>query len=117
MSEKNKVIVVGGGLCGTLLAIRLRQRGFETLLFEKRPDMRKEEISAGRSINLALSNRGLRALEMIGLREKAKEITIPMKGRNAARPGGQFAPFALQRPTGRPHQFHFQGRPQFHALR
>ncbi len=81
MSEKNKVIVVGGGLCGTLLAIRLRQRGFETLLFEKRPDMRKEEISAGRSINLALSNRGLRALEMIGLREKAKEITIPMKGR------------------------------------
>lgn len=68
-------------MCGTLLAIRLRQRGFETLVFEKRPDMRKEEISAGRSINLALSNRGLRALEMIGLREKAKEITIPMKGR------------------------------------
>ncbi len=76
-----KVAVVGGGLCGTLLAIRLKQRGFTVAVYEKRPDMRKADISAGRSINLALSNRGLKALELIGLRDKVDQLTIPMKGR------------------------------------
>lgn len=74
-------VVVGGGLCGTLLAIRLKQRGIQTEIYEKRADMRREDISAGRSINLALSNRGLKALKMIGLHEEAQKITIPMKGR------------------------------------
>ncbi len=82
MSEKGKnVAVVGAGLCGSLLALRLKQLGYEPVLFEKRPDMRSTDISAGRSINLALSNRGLKALELVGLSDKAKSITLPMKGR------------------------------------
>ncbi|TVR78690.1 MAG: FAD-dependent monooxygenase [Saprospirales bacterium] len=79
--SNHKIVVIGAGLCGSLLAIRLKQRGFDVELFEKRPDMRKAKISAGRSINLALSNRGLKALKMIGLEEKARKITIPMRGR------------------------------------
>nr|MBS0036574.1 FAD-dependent monooxygenase [Saprospiraceae bacterium] len=80
-NSEHPVVVVGGGLCGTLLAIRLKQRGHHTVLYEKRADMRLTDISAGRSINLALSNRGLKALELIGLRNKVLSLTIPMKGR------------------------------------
>ncbi|MCB0642290.1 MAG: NAD(P)-binding protein, partial [Phaeodactylibacter sp.] len=61
--KKEKVIIVGAGLCGTLLATRLVQRGYQVSLHEKRPDMRLEEVDAGRSINLALSARGLMALD------------------------------------------------------
>lgn len=75
------VIVCGAGLCGTLLAIRLAQRGHQVELFESRPDLRKTDISAGRSINLALSNRGLRALRMVGAEEEVRKELIPMHGR------------------------------------
>ena len=61
MATKQKITIVGAGLCGTLLAIRLGQRGYDVELHEKRGDMRKETMSAGRSINLALSPRGLMA--------------------------------------------------------
>jgi len=79
--KKNNVVICGAGLCGTLLAIRLAQRGVNTTLIEKRPDMRKATVAAGRSINLALSNRGLRALELIGIKEEVLKSCIPMKGR------------------------------------
>lgn len=79
--NNQKIIVVGAGLCGTLLAIRLAQRGFQVSLHEKRPDMRKAEVEAGRSINLALSSRGLMALERVGLKEAILKECIPMKGR------------------------------------
>lgn len=75
------IVIVGAGLSGTLLAVRLAQRGFPVELYESRPDMRKTEISAGRSINLALSDRGLRALEMIGVHEDVIRGLIPMEGR------------------------------------
>lgn len=78
---KDKIIIVGAGLCGCLLAIRLAQRGYQIKLYEKRPDMRVGSGDAGRSINLALSDRGLRALDMAGLKEKVLENTIPMRGR------------------------------------
>ena len=78
---KDKIIIIGAGLCGTLLAVRLAQRGYEVKLFEKRPDMRTEDMDAGRSINLALSNRGLQALERIGLKEEILKECIPMQGR------------------------------------
>ncbi len=81
MKSKLPVIVIGAGLSGTLLAIRMAQRGHEVVLFEKRPDMRKVDISAGRSINLALSNRGLKALRLIGLEREMLDLTIPMYGR------------------------------------
>lgn len=88
MSEKDQVIVVGAGLAGSLLATGLASRGFRVRLFEKRADMRKIEMAAGRSINLALSHRGLIALEKIGLAEEMLEIAIPMKGRFIHTPDG-----------------------------
>ena len=80
--EKGKhVLIIGAGLCGSMLALRLAQRGFQVEVYEGRPDLRTNDISAGRSINLALSNRGFQALRMCGVEEKAREICIPMKGR------------------------------------
>jgi kynurenine 3-monooxygenase len=76
-----KILVIGAGLCGTLLAVRLAQRGYQVELHEKRPDMRKTSMIAGRSINLALSNRGLKALRLIGMEEQVQEACIPMPGR------------------------------------
>jgi kynurenine 3-monooxygenase len=75
------IIIIGAGLCGSLMALRLAQRGYHVRVYEKRPDMRKVSISAGRSINLALSDRGLRGLEMVGLKEEALKLVIPMMGR------------------------------------
>jgi kynurenine 3-monooxygenase len=79
MSEK--ITIVGGGLSGSLLAIYMAKRGFEVNLFERRPDMRKASIYQGRSINLALSTRGLNALAKIGLDKQILEDAIPMYGR------------------------------------
>lgn len=78
---KKDVIIVGAGLVGSLLSIYLSKRGYKVRMFERRPDMRKEKISAGRSINLALSDRGLLALERVGLANEIKKIAIPMHGR------------------------------------
>ncbi|MBI1184976.1 NAD(P)-binding protein [bacterium] len=77
----SKVCVVGAGLVGSMLATRLAQRGFQVDLYERRVDLRKHDISAGKSINLALSDRGLRALEMVGAAEAMRKISIPMHGR------------------------------------
>ncbi len=75
------IIISGAGLCGTLLALKLSKRGHRITLLEKRGDLRHEAVAAGRSINLALSDRGLAALDLVGLREKALSISIPMLGR------------------------------------
>lgn len=76
-----RIAVVGAGLCGSMLAISLAQRGFNVSLYEKRMDLRKEIEDGGRSINLALSDRGLKSLRMIGLEEEARKLCIPMLGR------------------------------------
>ena len=82
MKSKNEnILIIGAGLCGSLLSLRLAQRGYKVAIYESRPDLRKVAISAGRSINLALSDRGLKALRLCGVEEKAREICIPMKGR------------------------------------
>lgn len=73
--------IVGAGLVGSLLAIYLAKRGNKVSLFERRKDMRKGNAEAGRSINLALSNRGIRALDEVGLAEQLKRVAIPMNGR------------------------------------
>lgn len=78
---KNKVVVIGAGLCGSMLALRLAQRGYEVSLREKRNDMRRVEYEGGRSINLALSDRGLKALRLVGLEEEARKLCTPMLGR------------------------------------
>lgn len=84
-----KIIIVGAGLSGTLLALRMAQRGFKVALYEKRSDMRKGMEDAGRSINLALSARGLMALESAGLKEKILKECIPMRGRKIHPLGGE----------------------------
>jgi len=78
---KKEIIIAGAGLVGSLLSIYLAKRGYKVSIYEKRHDMRKETMTAGRSINLALSDRGLLALERVGLVEEIKEISIPMTGR------------------------------------
>ncbi len=80
-STSHKITLVGAGLNGPLLAILLIQRGFAVEIFERRPDMRSVRMSAGRSINLALSTRGIHALQQAGLWERMRGIIIPMKGR------------------------------------
>lgn len=79
--KKEKVIIVGAGLSGSLLAIYLAKRGIECEIYEARGDMRKETMSAGRSINLALSNRGIAALKEVGLDEYMLAEAVPMFGR------------------------------------
>ena len=81
MNKKDQILIIGAGLCGSLLSLRLAQRGYKVTVYESRPDLRKTAISAGRSINLALSDRGLKALRLCGLEVAAKEICIPMFGR------------------------------------
>lgn len=81
MKTKENILIIGAGLCGSLLALRLAQRGYKVTVYESRPDLRTTDISAGRSINLALSDRGLKALRLAGVEEKAREICIPMYGR------------------------------------
>jgi kynurenine 3-monooxygenase len=76
-----KIIVVGSGLVGSLLSIYLVRRGHQVEIYERRPDMRKNRISAGRSINLALSDRGWRGLEGVGIADEVKKVALPMSGR------------------------------------
>ncbi|HSE49144.1 MAG TPA: NAD(P)/FAD-dependent oxidoreductase [Terriglobales bacterium] len=81
MTAKPQITLVGSGLAGPLLAIELKKRGHAVQLFERRPDMRKVKVPAGRSINLALSTRGIHALRAAGVWEEMQRIIIPMRGR------------------------------------
>ena len=78
---KDRIILVGAGLVGSLLSILLRQRGFDVEVYEKRSDPRKSSVGQGRSINLALSHRGIRTLKMAGVYDRVASMLIPMKGR------------------------------------
>ncbi len=79
--SKQKVIIIGAGLSGSLLSLYLAKRGIETAVYESRGDMRLEEMSAGRSINLALSDRGIAALKEVGMDEYMLKEAVPMYGR------------------------------------
>lgn len=81
MTNKTSITIVGAGLVGSLMSIYLAKRGFEVVVYERRPDMRQVEIPAGRSINLALANRGIDALEKAGLMDEVNKHLIPMRGR------------------------------------
>ncbi|MEJ7701516.1 MAG: FAD-dependent monooxygenase [Pyrinomonadaceae bacterium] len=78
---KQKVIIIGAGLSGSLLAIYLAKKGIEADVYESRGDMRKTETAAGRSINLALSDRGIAALREVGMDEYMLAEAVPMHGR------------------------------------
>lgn len=79
--SSSKIVIIGAGLTGSLLAIFLAKRGFTVEIYEKRPDIRKSSPETGRSINLALSHRGLRALQEAGIDSKILQKAIPMYGR------------------------------------
>ena len=79
--SKKETVIIGAGLVGSLLSIYLSKRGYNVKIFERRADMRKQEMVAGRSINLALSDRGIKALEEVGLMDEIRKICIPMHGR------------------------------------
>ena len=81
MNRERKVVIIGAGLVGSLTAIILSQRGYKVDVYESRPDMRKQKTDGGRSINLALSSRGWRALKLAGIEDEVRKMVIPMKGR------------------------------------
>lgn len=78
--EKKNIAIIGSGLVGSLLAIYLKRYGHQITVFDRRPDIRNVEFS-GRSINLAMSNRGWNALKAVGIEEEIKEIAIPLDKR------------------------------------
>ncbi|MHB2021204.1 MAG: FAD-dependent oxidoreductase [Candidatus Xenobia bacterium] len=94
--------IVGAGLAGALLATRLAKQGYEVELYERRQDLRRHEVPRGRSINLALSTRGLSALEEAGLREEVLKQAIPMYGRMIHDEQGNTS---LMRYSIHPHEF------------
>ncbi|MBV1854133.1 FAD-dependent oxidoreductase [Catellatospora tritici] len=79
--KSKEIAVVGAGLAGCLLACFLARRGYTVHLYERRPDPRTGKVERGRSINLALSERGLDALRRIGLDETVMADALPMRGR------------------------------------
>ncbi|MEO9660304.1 MAG: NAD(P)/FAD-dependent oxidoreductase [Maribacter dokdonensis] len=78
--EKKNIAIIGSGLVGSLLAIYLKRYGHKITVFDRRPDIRNIEFS-GRSINLAMSNRGWNALKTVGIEEEIKKIAIPLDKR------------------------------------
>ncbi len=80
-SQPDSVTIIGAGLAGTLLAILLARRGLKVAVYERLPDMRREIIPAGRSINLALADRGIAAMEEADVMQQVLPLLIPMPGR------------------------------------
>lgn len=80
-TETKHIVIMGAGLVGSMHAIYLARRGYQVSVYEQLPDIRKEAISAGRSINLALANRGIDALDRLGLMDQVSSLLIPMQGR------------------------------------
>jgi kynurenine 3-monooxygenase len=90
-----KFVLIGSGLAGGLLAAYLGRRGYDVDLYERRADPREGNIVAGRSINLAISTRGIHALEQLGIADEALQHAIPMRGRMIHDKSGalHFAPY------------------------
>jgi kynurenine 3-monooxygenase len=93
--RQQAVNIVGGGLAGALLAVLLGRRGIPVDVFERRPDPRDHAATSGRSINLALAARGLRALEQAGLLEQVRPTLLPMRGRMIHDPEAHSTPRLL----------------------
>jgi kynurenine 3-monooxygenase len=81
MQQEKTATVIGAGLVGSLWAVYLSKAGYKVTLYERRPDIRQAEITAGKSINLALSVRGWTALDTVGVGDEIRKIAIPMYGR------------------------------------
>lgn len=72
---------MGAGLVGSLLSMYLKKHGYQVTVYERRPDFRKSGNYGGRSINLAISERGWKGLAGVGLEQAVRELAIPMPGR------------------------------------
>jgi len=103
MTADKSFTIVGAGLVGSLLSIYLAKRGYMVTVYERRPDLRKNRMSAGRSINLALSDRGWRGLEGVGIDDEVRKIGIPMKGRTIHNLDGKIT----FQPYGKDHQANY----------
>lgn len=88
MSAREPIDILGAGLCGSLLSVMLARRGYPVRIRELRPDPRNTEAAAGRSINLALSARGIRALKHAGVFDRIEHLLLPMRGRMIHEVGG-----------------------------
>lgn len=104
------ITVIGAGLAGTLWSIMLARRGHRVRLHERQDDMRRVQVEAGRSINLALAARGMRALELAEVMERAQAELVPMPGRMLHDLDGEltFVPYG-QRPDEVIHSVSRQG--------
>tara|TARA_B100000989_G_scaffold86455_2_gene62164 strand:+ start:4568 stop:5923 length:1356 start_codon:yes stop_codon:yes gene_type:complete len=93
-----RVAIVGAGLVGSLWARMLGNRGYEVVVYERRPDPRKGPLHGGRSINLALSHRGWKALEIAGVADEVRNIALPIQGRRMHAVDGTrtFQPYGLE---------------------
>ena len=89
MSER--VTIVGAGLGGSLLSVLLGKEGASVSVYDRRPDPRGERQVRGRSINLAISTRGIHALEQAGLAKRVLEESVPMRGRMIHSQAGDLA--------------------------
>lgn len=98
MNRHKHIAIVGAGLVGTLLSTYLARRGYRVSVFERRADLRKKGSDEGRSINLALSTRGIKALEELGLISRVRDLAIPMHGRMIHDTAGNltFLPYGKQ---------------------
>lgn len=97
MSEQRRITIVGGGLAGPLLACLLADDGNEVHILERRGDPRAAGYEGGRSINLALSARGLQALDRVGLQQDVLATVVPMRGRMMHDTNGRtaFSPYSV----------------------
>lgn len=77
----NNVVIVGAGLAGSLMAIYLARHGYQVDVYERRPDLRTEAGERCRSINMTLAERGLRALDEVGILQQVLDLTVTVKGR------------------------------------
>ena len=91
----NNITIVGAGLSGTLCALYLARRGYKVDLFESRPDVRNSSVDYGRSINLALSCRGITGLKAMDLMDEVQHIIVPMRARAIHEANGEvhYQPF------------------------
>ncbi|WP_425422551.1 FAD-dependent oxidoreductase [Phaeodactylibacter xiamenensis] len=95
---KDRILIVGAGLVGSLWAVLLAKRGYQVDVFELRDDPRKAGFKGGRSINLAMSDRGWKAMERAGIKDTIRQQAIPMRGRKMHDTAGQltFQPYGDQ---------------------
>ncbi|MDF2156427.1 NAD(P)/FAD-dependent oxidoreductase [Algoriphagus sp. CAU 1675] len=97
--KNNEITILGAGLIGSLMAIYLKRQGLEVSIYDKRPDKRKTPYyEGGRSINMALSHRGWKSLEQVGLKDKVLPLAIPMYGRKVhdEHGGTNFIPYGKE---------------------